>query len=124
MLKEPLIQAIITTAQAEKSKAFYTDMMGLKLLREDQFGLIFVGKIGVLRVAKVAAVMPATTAVLGFMLQDVVSAVKDLTAKGVKFERYGFLQQDELGVWTSPDGAKVAWFRDPDLNLLSLSPTY
>lgn len=122
MLKEPLVQAIITTAQPEKSKAFYTDLIGLKLLREDQFGLILVGKIGVVRIAKVAAVVPAATAVLGFMLEDVVAGVKELSAKGVKFERYGFLQQDELGVWTSPDGAKVAWFRDPDLNLLSLSP--
>jgi catechol 2,3-dioxygenase-like lactoylglutathione lyase family enzyme len=124
MLKEPLIQAIITTAQAEKSKAFYTDMIGLKLLREDQYGMIFAGKIGVLRIAKVAAVVPAATSVLGFMMEDVIAAVKDLSAKGVRFERYGFLQQDELGVWTSPDGAKVAWFRDPDLNLLSLSPPY
>jgi catechol 2,3-dioxygenase-like lactoylglutathione lyase family enzyme len=122
MLKDPMIQAIITTAQPEKSKAFYTDTLGLKLLKDDQFGLIFVGKIGVLRVAKVAAVVPAATAVLGFMVEDVVQTAKDLAARGVKFERYAFLQQDELGLWAAPDGAKVGWFRDPDLNLLSISP--
>jgi catechol 2,3-dioxygenase-like lactoylglutathione lyase family enzyme len=122
MLKDPVIQAIITTAQPDKSKTFYTETLGLKLLKEDQFGLVFVGKIGVLRVAKVAAVVPAATAVLGFMVEDVAQTAKDLAAKGVKFERYAFLQQDELGLWTSPDGAKIAWFRDPDFNLLSISP--
>jgi len=59
--------------------------------------------------------------VLGWQVPDIAAAVNDLMLAGVRFERYGFLQQDELGVWTTPTGAKVAWFKDPDGNLLSLS---
>lgn len=120
MLTDCVIQAIVSTAQPEKAKAFYGETLGLKLLSEDQFALMFVGKIGILRVAKAPGVVPSTGAVLGFMVPDVPGAAAALTAKGVRIERYAFLTQDEQGVWTAPDGTKVCWFRDPDLNLLSL----
>jgi len=59
--------------------------------------------------------------VLGWQVPDVAATVKELMQAGVVFERYGFMQQDELGIWTTPTGAKVAWFKDPDGNTLSVS---
>jgi len=58
---------------------------------------------------------------LGWQVPDIAAAVRDLAQAGVTFERYGFMQQDELGIWTTPTGAKVAWFKDPDGNILSIS---
>jgi hypothetical protein len=60
-------------------------------------------------------------AVLGWQVPDAVMAVKQLMSAGVQFERYEFMKQDELGIWTTPTGAKVAWFKDPDGNILSVS---
>jgi hypothetical protein len=67
--------------------------------------------------------IPAAHAVMNFMVEDAVAAARVLAAKGVKMERFGFLQHDEDGLWTSPDGAKVGWFRDPDMNLIGLVQT-
>jgi catechol 2,3-dioxygenase-like lactoylglutathione lyase family enzyme len=121
MLGEAIIQAMVTTTKPEASKAFYEGVLGLKLISEDQFGIQFAGKIGFLRVAKAPGTIPPAHAVMNFVVADATSVAKALAAKGVRMERYTFLQQDEDGVWTSPDGAKVAWFRDPDLNLLGVS---
>jgi len=74
-----------------------------------------------LRVSKVAAVNPALYTVLGWSVLDMRVAVDALTRKGVVFERYVGLLQDETGVWHSPSGAQVAWFKDPDGNVLSLT---
>jgi hypothetical protein len=64
---------------------------------------------------------PVSGTVLGWQIPDAISAVKQLMRAGVQFERYAFMQQDELGIWTTPTGAKVAWFKDPDGNTLSVS---
>jgi catechol 2,3-dioxygenase-like lactoylglutathione lyase family enzyme len=121
MLGDSILQAIITTARPDAARVFYGETLGLKLLEDNQFGFVFAGQIGFIRVAKLAAVVPAAHSVAGFMVADVEQTARDLLAKGVKLERFGFLQQDEIGLWTAPDGAKVGWFRDPDLNLLSIS---
>jgi catechol 2,3-dioxygenase-like lactoylglutathione lyase family enzyme len=121
MLGASVIQAMLATARPDAAKAFYTDTLGLKLVSEDAYALLFAGKIGFLRIVKLPAVMPGSAAVLAFAVANAADAVKDLSAKGVRFERIAFLQQDEQGIWTAPNGARVAWFRDPDLNLLSLT---
>jgi predicted enzyme related to lactoylglutathione lyase len=59
--------------------------------------------------------------VLGWVVDDIAARVRELSARGVEFQRYGAVQQDELGVWRSPSGARVAWFKDPDGNTLSLT---
>jgi hypothetical protein len=64
---------------------------------------------------------PASGTVLGWQVPDAAEAVRSLQQAGVRFERYDFLKQDELGIWTAPTGAKVAWFKDPDGNILSVS---
>ena len=74
-----------------------------------------------LRVQKVHELRPARHTVLGWRVPDIRSRIKELTKKGVRFERYDGLGQDESGVWTTPSGAKVAWFKDPDGNTLSIT---
>jgi hypothetical protein len=64
---------------------------------------------------------PQIFTVLGWDVDDISSTIKDLNAKGVLCEKYNFLEQDDLGIWTAPNGFKVAWFKDPDGNLLSLT---
>ena len=74
-----------------------------------------------LRVAKVQELAPAKHAVLGWDVRNIRAEIKQLTERGVRFERYAGLSQDEQGIWTSPIGAKVAWFKDGDGNTLSLT---
>jgi hypothetical protein len=58
---------------------------------------------------------------LGWQVNDIGAIVRGLAAKGIKFERYPWMEQDDLGIWSAPSGAKVAWFKDPDGNVLSVS---
>jgi hypothetical protein len=59
--------------------------------------------------------------VLGWQVPDILAAVGELEARGVPLLRYDGIAQDELGIWTSPTGARVAWFEDPDGNVLSVT---
>jgi len=74
-----------------------------------------------LRIAKIPVFEPARFTILGWEVQDIHDVVAKLTAKGLPFEQFGLPNQDETGVWTAPTGDKVAWFKDPDGNILSLS---
>lgn len=121
MLTNPRVQAMTGTAKPDAAKAFYRDVLGLKLLSEDVFALVLEGGGQSLRLNRVPAVTPSAYAVLGFAIDDIAASVRAIIGKGVVMERYAFLQQDGDGVWTAPDGTKVAWFRDPDGNLLSLT---
>ena len=120
MLGSATITALVGTMKPEMSKAFYEDTLGLKFIADDTYAMIFEGKNAHVRVSRVPAVMPAQYAVLAFPVDDIDKAVDGLTAKGVVFARFGFFVQDAKGIWTAPDGTKVAWFHDPDLNLLSV----
>ena len=120
MLGNAKVQAMVGTGRADIAKVFYGETLGLKLKADETFAMIFATGGGDLRVNRVPAVAPSTYAVLGFHVTDISGAVRGLAAKGVVFERYSFLPADSDGVWTAPDGTKVAWFRDPDGNLLSV----
>jgi catechol 2,3-dioxygenase-like lactoylglutathione lyase family enzyme len=120
MLGSATVTALVGTMKPEAAKAFYADTLGLKFINDDGYAQVFEGKNARVRVSRVPAVMPAQYAVLAFQVDDIDKAVDGLTAKGVVFARYGFFVQDAKGVWTAPDGTKVAWFHDPDLNLLSV----
>jgi len=74
-----------------------------------------------LRLVKVQAVTPAQHTILRWQVKGIESVVQRLQAKGVQFVRYGFFKQDDLGIWTAPNGDKIAWFKDPDGNALSIS---
>ena len=114
--------AFVTVVDVDKARKFYRDTLGLTLVSEDlPFALVFDAN-GIMLRASIAnqhAALPGT--VLGWGVPDIQAAVSDLVSAGVRFERYSFLKQDEQGIWTSPSMAKVAWFKDPDENLLSLT---
>ena len=120
MLGSAPITTLLATMKPEVAKAFYGDVLGLKFITDDGFALVFEGKNMRLRVSRVPAMTPAPHAILAFNVDDIAKAMDGLAAKGVTFARFGFLPQDEKGVWAAPDGTKVAWFHDPDLNMLSL----
>ena len=120
-LKSAPIIAFVATTDAARARKFYAKTLGLRLVREDQFALEFDAGRTMLRVAIVRELKPAGYTVLGWMVPDIRKAVRGFTKKGVRFERYEFMPQDELGVWSAPSGAKVAWFHDPDGNTLSLT---
>lgn len=121
MLQSADLTAFLATANAERAKAFYQDTLGLRLLTDDQFALAFDANGTQLRIQKVEKLKPHPFTSLGWHVPDIARAVTALVKQGVSFERYEFMKQDKLGVWKAPSGAKVAWFKDPDGNLLSLT---
>ena len=114
------LMAFVGTRDAERARAFYEGKLGLRLVYEDNFALQFDANGTMLRVARVPELTPAKFTVLGWEVPDIAAAVKQLQEAGIAFERYEFVK-DESGIWTSPSGARVAWFKDPDGNILSLS---
>ncbi len=114
--------AFSATTDGERAKAFYGDKLGLKLLEDSGFALVFDAGGTMLRVQKVKEVPEAKYTALGWEVPDIAAKVDELAAAGVKFEHYGIPGQDERGIWTPPGStAKVAWFKDPDGNILSLT---
>jgi catechol 2,3-dioxygenase-like lactoylglutathione lyase family enzyme len=101
--------------------AFYGTVLGLPLLEDTPFALVFDAHGTRLRVQKVQQVVVAPYTVLGWRVPDIRAAVQALAAKGVEFRRYPGIDQDELGIWMAPGDTQVAWFRDPDGHTLSLS---
>jgi len=121
MLSEPRITAFLPTVKPDQSKYFYKNIIGLNLVTEDDYALEFVGKGAVLRITLVDKFEPHSFTVLGFWIVDIERDVASLINKGVKFEKYDSLKQNDLGIWTSPSKAKIAWIKDPDENLISLT---
>jgi catechol 2,3-dioxygenase-like lactoylglutathione lyase family enzyme len=113
----------VSTAEPEKARAFYGDVLGFRLTTDDDFALVFDANGTKLRVAKGRSSPPAPGTVLGWEVDDIHAAIRELVARGVKFEQWNlpFMKQDEHGVWTPPSGDQVAWFKDPDGNVLSIS---
>lgn len=114
--------AFVTVVDADRAKAFYRDTLGLRLVSEElPYALVFDVNGIMLRLA-IGRNGPAPRGtVLGWAVPDISSAATDLERAGVQLEQYGFPTQDARGIWTTPTGAKVAWFKDPDGNVLSIS---
>ncbi len=121
MLGQAKLVAFTAVSDAARARAFYRDVLGLRLVSEDGFAIVFDAHGTTLRVSLVKEVVAAPYTVLGWGVADIAAAVKGLSAAGVQFERYPWMEQDDLGIWSAPGGARVAWFKDPDGNLLSLS---
>ena len=111
----------VATQHPAPARKFYEETLGLALISEDPFAIVFDASGTMLRVQKVRELVPAQHTVLVWEARDIRAEIEGLTKRGVRFERFDGLSQDELGVWTSPSGAKVAWFKDPDGNTLSLT---
>jgi catechol 2,3-dioxygenase-like lactoylglutathione lyase family enzyme len=121
MVTDGKVIAFIATTDAKRARKFYEEVLGLRVADEDDFALTLDSSGTMVRVAKVGKIVVAPYTVLGWQVTDIVSSVTTLRGRGVRFEKYDFFTQDDLGVWTAPGGARVAWFKDPDGNVLSLS---
>ena len=120
MLSANKVIAFVPTKDAAKARSFYEGVLGLRFIKDDGFAMVFDANGIMVRVAK-AEFKPAPFTILGWQVSGIANVVSELTRKGVQFERFGFLEQDKLGIWTAPGGDKVAWFKDPDGNVLSVS---
>lgn len=121
MLGSSDVVAFVATTDADRARQFYEGVLGLRLVADEPFALVFDAHGTALRVQKVPELAPARHTALGWLVPDVAAAIGRLSAKGVAFERYPGLPQDELGIATLPGGSRVAWFKDPDGNTLSLT---
>lgn len=122
MLKDARLVAMLPTADPDAAKAFFKDVMGFALRHEDSFALVFDGGGARLRVQKVETFTPHPFTVIGWTVPDIRAAIRDLKSRGVTFERYPNMGQDEDGVWTPPGSkAGVCWFKGPEGHLFSLS---
>jgi catechol 2,3-dioxygenase-like lactoylglutathione lyase family enzyme len=113
--------AFVATSDPAATQRFYEGVLGLRLIVDEPFALVFDAGGTTLRISKVEVVTPAPYTVLGWDVPDIQAAVRELAAAGVSFRRFEGLSQDEAGVWAAPAGAYVAWFNDPDGNMLSVS---
>ena len=121
MLADAPFTAFSATTDAEAARAFYGDVLGLPLLSDGPFAMVFAVNGAQLRVAKVREAVVPPYSVLDWRVSDIVATVEALEARGIAFVRYPQLPQDERGIWSTPDGAKVAWFHDPEGHVLSVS---
>ena len=122
MLATTKLMAFAPTRDADKARQFYEGVLGLRVLSQDGFALALDANGIMLRVTIVpAGFKPQQFTILGWEVPDIAKAVSALKKQGVQFERYGLPTQDAEGIWTAPGGAKVAWFKDPDANILSLT---
>ena len=122
MLGTSSLIAIVMTSDGERAKRFYGETLGLRFVGDDGFAVIFDANGVTLRVSTMEGFQPAAYGVLGWKVDDIAATAKALEAAGVPMERYPFFEQDELGIWTAPGGvAKVAFFKDPDGNVLSIT---
>jgi catechol 2,3-dioxygenase-like lactoylglutathione lyase family enzyme len=113
--------AFIPTKDRQKARAFYEGTLGLRFVKDDGCATVMDANGIMVRIAEVPNFSPAQFTILGWQVSDIEKVVAELQAKGIRFERFGFFEQDALGIWSAPGGDKVAWFKDPDGNMLSVS---
>jgi len=113
----------VLTADRPRTRVFYADVLGLRLLGEDDHAATFdLGNRTPMRLSDFPGHKPSGQTVLGWNVADIRTAVRELAAKGVKFHVFEGYGQDADAIWRSPaGGASVAWFSDPEGNLLSLT---
>ena len=121
MLGSARIMAFVPTLDIEKARSFYESVLGLRFLGQDPFALELDAGGIMVRITELPAFKPQPFTVLGWQVEDIEKTVVELKTKGVEFPQYGFTQQDPNGIWTAPSGARVAWFKDPDGNVLSVT---
>src|SRR6266550_1253766 len=122
MLNSQKIVAFVVTTDYSRARSFYVDTLALEFVSQDQFALVLRGNGNMMRVVKSENFSPARHTVLGWEVSNIESAASDLIGKGVSLEKYPWVKDERgLGIWTAPNGDQVAWFKDPDGNVLSLS---
>ena len=122
MLNSSKIVAFLLTTDYARARSFYVDTLRLEFVTQDQFALAIRANGNMIRVVRSEKFSPAQYTVLGWEVLNIESAVRDLINKGISFEKFPWAKDErELGIWTAPSGDQVAWFKDPDGNILSLS---
>ena len=126
MLKDARAVGFVLTTDADRARTFYGETLGLELLEDNGFALVF--RVGAapdgatLMVTRIQSFSPSEHTVFGWESDDVTAAARGLAARGVTAERYSYLEQDEDGIWGAPGArARLFWFKDPDGNLLSVA---
>ena len=122
MLDSQQVMTFVATTHPEEAKVFYSEILGLKMVEDEWHAIVFMAGKTRLHIQKLDQFTPQPFTVLGWHVADIAATAAELARRGVKFERYKGMEQDSMGIWTTPDGAgKVAWFKDPDGNTLSLT---
>lgn len=121
MLDRSHLMAFAATTDPQRARSFYEGVLGLRLVEHSPFALVFDANGTVLRIQVVSELTPQPHTALGWSVADIEAAVAALAGRAVAFERFPGLEQDRHGVWASPSGARILWFKDPDGNLLSLT---
>jgi catechol 2,3-dioxygenase-like lactoylglutathione lyase family enzyme len=120
LVESPLV-AFLATRDAARARAFYESTLGLRVTADTPFALVLDSRGTTIRMQKVETFTPQPFTAMGWTVADIEKTIDQLRGRGVAFERYASLPQDEAGIWTTPDGSRVAWFKDPDGNTLSLT---
>jgi catechol 2,3-dioxygenase-like lactoylglutathione lyase family enzyme len=121
MLGKQELVAFLATRDAARARAFYEGVLGLSLVEESAFALVFDARGTTLRIQKVDDLRPHPFTALGWQVQRIDEVVGELAKRKVAMERFPGMDQDARGIWRSPGGARVAWFKDPDGNTLSIT---
>jgi len=121
MLGTAPVTAFLAITDSSRASLFYCDTLGLRRVYEDDFALVLDAHGVELRLQKVPAFTPQPFTALGWRVQDIEATVSEIAENGVAVERFAGVPQDEEGIWSAPSGARIAWFRDPDGNLLSVA---
>jgi catechol 2,3-dioxygenase-like lactoylglutathione lyase family enzyme len=121
MLSSGKLVGFVPTKNAQAARAFYENKLGFRFVSDDPYALVVRAGETMIRVAKGQEFIPAPYTVMGWEVDDIEAVVRWLQGRGVVFEKYPWVQNRELGIWTTPSGDKVAWFKDPDGNVLSVS---
>lgn len=122
MLAQAELLAFIPTVDADRARRFYVDSLGLAFVTDDPFAITIRSGQTDIRIVRIGAFNPSPHTILGWEVKDIEATVRQFTLAGITFERYPFLEQDANGIWSDSERlAKVAWFKDPDGNVLSLS---
>ncbi|MBI3406581.1 MAG: VOC family protein [Acidobacteria bacterium] len=121
MLDTAKLVGFVPTKDYDAARAFYEGKLGFKFLSLDQYALVMSVGGHMIRIVKMPNYTPLQGTILGWQVADIVAAANWLRERGVATEKYPFVQDKDLGIWTTPNGDKVAWFKDPDGNVLSVS---
>jgi len=121
MLTDADLIAFVATTNLERAHAFYGGVLGLRHVESSSFANVYDAHGTMLRVTRVERVTAAPYTTLGWVVSDIAAEMEALIAAGVVFQHFPSVEQDAAGVWTAPGGGRIAWFRDPDGNTLSLT---
>jgi catechol 2,3-dioxygenase-like lactoylglutathione lyase family enzyme len=120
MLASGKMVGFVPTADYDKARAFYEGKLGFEFVSLDQYAMVMSVGGHKIRISKAPNFVPRQATILGWEVEDVRSVALWLRERGVELEKFPFAQDRELGIWTTPTGDKIAWFKDPDGNILSI----